>query len=216
MEDSVGWVTEIAPNASVVSTFYSTFDIAAGGVFAPFPKIYKRIKYTPTASGFAPANIETLPLYTVIIKMDTGVVTDIGWDDGCFFCAENTDECMHNSFSVNSSTEISDDTYRGCRKATDECYPETFTNAATNSTNSSSSSTNVTLTTSDCDLKIFVTWTGTDKNGQYLRSASKRFSRYRAFGIATAYQSAVNLANEGLDIANSAIDGLKQVSATRL
>lgn len=212
MEDSVGWVTEIAPNASVVSTFYSTFDIAAGGVFAPFPKIYKRIKYTPTASGFALANIETLPLYTVIIKMDTGVVTDIGWDDGCFFCPENTDECMHNSFSVNSSTEISDDTYRGCRKTTDECYPETFTNAS--STSSSSNTTN--LTTSDCDLKIFVTWTGTDKNGQYLRSASKRFSRYRAFGIATAYQSAVNLANEGLDIANTAIAQIKGVSATRL
>jgi hypothetical protein len=54
-----------------------------------------------------------------------------------------------------------------------------------------------------CDLKIFVVWDGTDKNGNVLKSVNRRFSVYRSFSVATAFQSALNVAQQGLDIANT-------------
>ena len=54
-----------------------------------------------------------------------------------------------------------------------------------------------------CDLKVFVVWDGTDSAGNYLKSSNKRFSVYRAFAVATAFQSALNLVQQGFDIANN-------------
>jgi hypothetical protein len=60
--------------------------------------------------------------------------------------------------------------------------------------------------TSACDLKIFVVWTGTDAAGQYLKSVNKRFSRFRAFSVASAYQSAINIANQASQISQTAVN----------
>jgi hypothetical protein len=208
MKAGEGWMDTIRANASESSVFYATFDLASVGVFSPYPRIYKRLTYTPSATGVASGDIITIPVYTAIIQMTNGVVTDIGWDDGCLFCPENTDECTFNAFSVNASQPIPDQTLRGCRKASVDCYPETFTND--NAANGTAVA-NATLTDSACDLKVFLTWTGTDKNGQFLRSAGKRFSRYRAFGIATAYQSAINLATDAVAIGETALGAIKEV-----
>ena len=54
-----------------------------------------------------------------------------------------------------------------------------------------------------CDLKVFVVWDGTDAAGNYLKSSNKRFSVYRAFAVATAFQSALNLVQQAFDIGNT-------------
>ena len=62
---------------------------------------------------------------------------------------------------------------------------------------------NATVAPSSCDLKIFVVWDGTDAKGNTLKSVNKRFSVYRAFSVASAFQSALNAAQQAVDIANS-------------
>ena len=34
-----------------------------------------------------------------------------------------------------------------------------------------------------CDLTVYVAWTGTDKSGSYMKSSSKRFSRFRTGAV---------------------------------
>jgi hypothetical protein len=210
MEKQLGWMHNITVNASDPGpfTYYITFDLASHGAVSPFPRIFKKLVYSSDKKGGLVADIFTVPTYTAIIKLTDGVVTDIGWDDGCFFCPENTDECMHTGLDVNTTDEIMNPIFRGCRKTMEQCYPPTM--PAANGT-ADGGAANVTVAQTGCDLKVFLTWTGTDRNGQYLRSASKRFSRYRQFGIATLYQSAINLANEGLNIANTAIAAIESV-----
>jgi hypothetical protein len=41
-----------------------------------------------------------------------------------------------------------------------------------------------------CDLSIYVTFTGTDESGRYLKSAGLRFSRFRSYSIGSLYKSA--------------------------
>jgi len=42
----------------------------------------------------------------------------------------------------------------------------------------------------DCDIKIYLGWFGTDKSGRYLTSAGKRLSRFRAYSVKSAYDTA--------------------------
>lgn len=67
------------------------------------------------------------------------------------------------------------------------------------------SSQNFTLPQSTCDLKMFVTWSGSGADGQYFVSANKRFSRFRQFGTATVFQSAINIGLQGLTIAQNTL-----------
>ena len=57
-----------------------------------------------------------------------------------------------------------------------------------------------------CDLAVYVVWTGTDANGHYFKSAGRRFSRFRQFGLGNvvdtltdAYKWAEEQAKEGVD-----------------
>lgn len=34
-----------------------------------------------------------------------------------------------------------------------------------------------------CQLTVYVSWTGTDKNGNYLTSSSRRFSLFSAYSV---------------------------------
>jgi hypothetical protein len=183
------------------------FDAQSHSVSSPYPRVYKKITYNPCSPTTA-STVQTVPIYTIIIGLEKGVPSYLTWDDGCFFCAENGADCVHTALDVNTSTEVQDSGLRGCRQAidtklsppADNCYP-TASLPSDNSTGTGSSGGNV---TSPCDLKVYVTWTGTDRNGKFLRSSGQRFSRFRAFGVASLYQSALNLGNEVVNLANSA------------
>lgn len=40
-----------------------------------------------------------------------------------------------------------------------------------------------------CDLRLFISWRGTDRNGRELISAAQRFVRYQNYNLKDAYQS---------------------------
>lgn len=209
--------------------FFVTFDVVVGGVSSPMPKIYKQVRYTDCALN-GTVLIDTMPVQTVIIGLNKGVLDYIAWDDGCFFCAENGADCVKNTVNTQGYGLYDDNSMRTCRSTTDVCYsptpvptpaqtgptPSPTATASGSPTASPSPSfsaaatpspfANFTIPTSSCDLKIFVTWTGTDKNGQYLRSAGQRFSRYRQFSTASLFQSALNLGTEGLNLVNTVVN----------
>lgn len=188
-------------------------------VASPYPRVYKKISFNPCEPAKA-SLIQTVPLYTAIIGLKRGAVEYIAWDDGCFFCADNGADCINTALNVNGTTEQDDRSLRGCRQTLDmartppqdNCYPAVTASAAANATAAPNATANATAAggggaasgnvTSPCDLKVFVTWTGTDRNGKFLKSAGQRFSRFRAFGVASLYQGALNLGQDALDLAN--------------
>jgi len=228
IKDGVGWLPNIVANASAATTFYSTFDVSSHGAFSAYPRVYKRISYTPTGTGGAVATIDTIPVFTAIINVERGVVTGVAWDDGCFFCADNGPDCMASALDANATgpfTTLGDAGLRGCRQTNDACYASTspvkttstnvttsqVVNGVTVNVTSAASSTNSTLPDTGCDLKVFFVWTGTDRNKNALKSSAKRFSRFRQYGVASAYQSAINLAVDAQNIAATAISAVESV-----
>jgi hypothetical protein len=54
--------------------------------------------------------------------------------------------------------------------------------------------------TDDCDIKVYFGWYGTDVDGRYLTSASKRLSAFRSWSLNEVFQSASQYAQNNVNI----------------
>jgi hypothetical protein len=103
------------------------------------------------------------PHLTAVIDVDKGVVTGIAWDDACIFCSKN--ECQENTFDFNGfqgNTKQFNQPTGGCFLEESVCISFDLESRT------------------DCDLLLYVVWTGTDKNGLELLSSAYRFSAFPA------------------------------------
>lgn len=100
------------------------------------------------------------PFLTAIINVYEGVVTGITWDDACVFCG--SDECENNTFNYDGEITTKEE----ARQPVGGCY------STVNLCNSSLKA--------DCDLMLYVVWTGTDSNGRDMTSSANRFSAFPA------------------------------------
>lgn len=149
---------------------------------AGFWKTYKK-----WAAG--DGNVKTMTVITAIVLVDEGKIVDITYDDGCFFCDENdASKCVLDTFIQDPPSILQNDDYRNCALTDSEC-----------------SGTN-------CDLNFYVVWSGTDVNGEFMRSAGMRFSRFRSFGVEGLYNSAKKKAESGAVTAASTASKVQSIS----
>lgn len=88
---------------------------------------------------------------TAIIEVDMGVISGITWDEGCTFC--NDDQCTPNTYDFNGAL------YESGPKA---CYMD------------DTDCMNGDLVSDVCPLQVYAVWSGTDANGDYLKSSELR------------------------------------------
>lgn len=101
------------------------------------------------------------PFLTAIIDVDKGDVVGITWDDACVFCEMS--ECQMNTYNFDGSVATAEQAKQpveGCYLTREQCLGF----AASGST--------------QCDLKLYVVWTGTDADGNALLSSDSRFSMF--------------------------------------
>lgn len=85
----------------------------------------------------------------------------ITWDNSCIFCTAN--ECEPNTFDFEGLLATESEAKQpvdGCYVTREECTKLLSEGKA------------------DCDLLLYVVWTGTDSNGDDFRSSSYRFSAF--------------------------------------
>lgn len=104
-----------------------------------------------------------VPFYTVIVKLRSGKVVDISWDEGCFGCSgdkalDHEQECKKFGASC-----------KGC-----DCALDRRTDCEKY----------------DCDLKVYISWIGTDSNGDYLTSAGRRLSQFAEYSVSDVVEDA--------------------------
>ncbi len=123
-----------------------------------------------SAGGLNSSLTKTFDVYnffTILIRMDNGVITKIDWDNGCYLC----DISMCFTFtpldylSGNATTGSS-----GCKTA--NCFTSSNT-------------------TGSCDPQVYVAFVGTDSAGQSMESAGLRIAAFRQFSISSSYTSAL-------------------------
>jgi hypothetical protein len=117
-------------------------------------------------------SVGVFPYLTAIIDVVDGEVKGIAWDDACVFCGK--ERCAENTFDFTGSQARPQEPTKGCFLTVKEC----------NDIHSKGGNT--------CDLRLHVVWTGTDKNGIYLTSSSKRFSAFSPKQIRDSFKDALN------------------------
>ncbi|CAM9118509.1 unnamed protein product [Pylaiella littoralis] len=103
---------------------------------------------------------KTFPIHTAIINVEQGEVTGISWDDGCHFCG--SDQCQENAYDFNGELIQGDGSSEDCFWPDSSCVMDG----------------NDGKVSSLCQLTVYVVWSGTDANGNYFTSFSKRLSMY--------------------------------------
>ncbi|KAG6592452.1 RxLR-like protein [Phytophthora cinnamomi] len=131
------------------------------------------------------------PYMTAIISVKKGVVQGVSWDEGCYFCKSAM--CDYNLYSkpVETATGRLSGQGKTCYSAVESCagYSTNTSDASVSVGDSSSANSTSTNTTAQCDLTIYVGWTGTDKNGDYLGSASLRMSQFSKYSIGSFFSN---------------------------
>ena len=111
----------------------------------------------------------------------------IAWDDACVFCEKNM--CLANTYNFDGSVA----TCEQINQPTDGCY---LTVEQCNGFMKTGSN--------QCDLKLYVVWTGTDVDGNVLLSSNSRFSMFPPN----------RLQENVMGQYNKMIDGLKNIKDT--
>jgi len=113
---------------------------------------------------YQPETARVYPYLTAIINVDKGVVTGITWDNACVFCTK--DKCDEITFDFNGiqqTQETSGQPTAGCYIEEGECRRKIAEEQST-----------------ECDLTLYVAWTGTDSRGAAFQSSAYRFSAFPA------------------------------------
>ena len=97
------------------------------------------------------------PFLTAIVNVKDGVVNGIAFDDSCGFCPP--DACLENTYGFDGLPATVEPS-RGCSMTKTTC--DEIHGAGGN----------------QCDLQLYVVWTGTDEDGNVLNSADSRFSLF--------------------------------------
>ena len=108
-------------------------------------------------------------MFNLVIKMEKGKIYDIVWDNGCFDCDNSCQEGIISTSVFNSSET---QTYDNCYE-TEAC---TINNDASN-----------------CDPKFYITWFGTDKKGNQLKTSNLAMSKFKKYSISSLYSSVKNV-----------------------
>lgn len=106
----------------------------------------------------------TFSVLTAIINLDRGVVTGITFDNGCPLC-DNSDRCVENTYDFTGERYTGVGATSDCFLTDAECAP------------------NAQADRNACQLSLYITWTGTDAQGNFLTSSSRRFSLLSAFSV---------------------------------
>lgn len=127
------------------------------------------------------------PHLTAIIDLNDGEVEGIAWDDACVFCGRKS--CVENTYDFNGNqrSELKEPT-KGCFMTKTECDEIISANP----------------TSRQCDLSLFVVWTGDDKSGNVMSSSSSRFSAFAPQHIEDAWKEKL----DDVDIKTPDVPGL--------
>jgi len=226
---SVDNVYEYGADKSKGLCQYTTIHAESHGVKS-LTKAYKI--YEPAATVPLPSYV--FPVMTLVIHVAKGLVNSLTWDDGCYFCdsltnsADGANEvCQPNVFSEPNATDVTSTntaanltfpyTLEQLTAAKVDGYGQSCITYGEASTETNVNGENCALANgAECDLKMYIVWTGTDINGQYFQSAGLRFSRFQQFAISSLYTSARSLSLSVYDGASETATGAADTVKSRL
>jgi hypothetical protein len=140
-----------------------------------------------------------VPLASLVAIMNNGVLENLVWDNECQTCPTLSDSCIAGRLALtlvnatssqqylaeNIRSKITDNSI--CSVTFDQCLPTNKTGI-------------------NCDLRVLLTWQGTDANGKRLTSSSLRLTQFSGSSVGSMWDSVANSFNPTEEVnANNSI-----------
>jgi len=107
-------------------------------------------------------------MLNLVVNLRDGKLSSFAWDNGCAGCGP--DACIESKKSIDIHTGAESGGLLGSA-----CGAEV---------------TGCTSNDVGCDMKVFVTWAGTDKDGRHATSAGMRMSKFTGYTLTSLYEKA--------------------------
>ena len=107
-------------------------------------------------------------IFSIVVKVKKGNITELVWDNACYGCDDKCETDITSISELNSNKTM---TYSNC-------YENDINNKCSNN---------------GCDPKFYITWFGTDKNGNQLKSANLALSKFKQYSVNSLYDSVKNI-----------------------
>ena len=101
---------------------------------------------------------------SIVVKVKKGVIYELVWDNACYDCEGKCETNITSRSELNNTQTM--------------IYENCYENNRTACENSDT-----------CDPKFYITWFGTDKNNNQLKSSNLALSKFKKYSIASLYQS---------------------------
>ena len=125
----------------------------------------------------------SLTVMSLVINMEAGLVTSIVWDNKCISCGIGTPECLTGYYKGLTLTEYALNSFvlapTGDTYLTGGCGIEQSNCTALNDGSGANA----------CDIKILITWSGTDRFGRNLQTAGLRVSQFAGMSFTSLWES---------------------------
>jgi len=173
------------------------FRLEVGGFATDWQYVWKQSEDLTT--------VYTLAYATAIIEVTDGYVTNVYWDTTCSTCSD--DACIGGPDGAGGTTDG-----RFCGVDVTTCnyndtvngYYGNFTIGGVNTLFSVPEQ--AFAGGNDCDLSVYIGWTGTDGHGQFLTSSEETLSNFQSYSIAAAAESAAHTVTQNAPPAPSFSD----------
>ena len=137
-----------------------------------------------------------VPLASIVAVVEEGKLKNLIWDNQCQTCPTMSDECIggHLALTLASSTSTKQYlTFNSLSKITDNKVCSVLASDCKSPTNT---------TGINCDLRVLISWTGTDARGKRLLSSNLRMTQFSGTSVGSMWNSVANSFNPN-DGANS-------------
>lgn len=130
---------------------------------------------------YDPEDDRVFPFLTAIVDVDKGRVKGIAWDNSCVFCSP--DRCLENTYDFDGNLRLDlGSQSKGCYVGKREC--DVLHQNKSDSCNEFGQCFEEGCNCdSECDIRVFVVWTGTDIDNNVFQSSASRFSAFPAQNI---------------------------------
>lgn len=109
-------------------------------------------------------------MFNLVIKVKEGKIYDIVWDNACYDCIK---------YCENNIKSYDDEIYKNNTMTYENCYEPDIKKCYEDSNK-------------NCDPKFYITWFGTDKKGNQLKTANLAMSKFKKYSISSLYSSVKN------------------------
>lgn len=178
---NTGWPRECALEDGVAKTFT---DLDTGVAYS-CPQLVMTVD-------------RVIPLASIVAVMNNGILENLIWDNQCQTCPVTSDLCLAGNLALTLNNATSTQQYltsnplskitdnRICGLSFDECKPANTTGV-------------------NCDLRVLLTWQGTDMKNKRLTSSSLRLTQFSGQSVGSMWDSVANSfnPNEGVNSENT-------------